>query len=327
MTSATLPPIGLESLSIRDFRGIDNLDLDFRRPDGRRNSLVVLAGPNGCGKTTVLEAALIAVGGYKLVVGPLGRRAVRKGAEDFEIRARVSDWIFEEGETFEVVYSARSEPPTPDPKRPHWYFSSWRAPSLVGSVNVTVGKPGRRPAKNDPNRLRNVKQQLTNAAAAQSFPGSGKPLLRNYSKWIARIDEAWATFYPGRSDGFFVDLVDLEEGGAGAFDVFYRSGKAPPLPVDDLSAGQLELFLFLAALALNDDRQGIIFIDEPELHLDPQWHAPILRALMRLQPSAQFIVATHSPAIYETAKSYERHFLVPEDDPRAAIWGGAVARP
>jgi ABC-type transport system involved in cytochrome c biogenesis ATPase subunit len=326
MAPATTPPIGLESLSIRDFRGIDCLDLDFTRPDGRRNSLVVLAGPNGCGKTSVLEAALIAVGGYKLAVGPLGRRAVRKGAEDFEIRARLRDWISED-ETIEIVHSSRSDPPRPDPRLPHWYFSSWRAPSLVGSVNVTVGKPGRRPAKNDPNRLRNVKQQLTNAAAAQSFPGSGKLLLRKYSEWIDRINEAWATFYPGRDYKFFVDLVDSDEGGVGAFDVFYNSGETPPLPVDDLSAGQLELFLFLAALILNDDRQGIVFIDEPELHLDPQWHAPILRALMRLQPNAQFIVATHSPTIYETAKSYERHFLVPQDDPRAAIWRGAVARP
>ncbi len=77
--------------------------------------------------------------------------------------------------------------------------------------------------------------------------------------------------------------------------------------------------MFLAALVLNDDREGIVFIDEPELHLDPQWHAPIVRALMQLQPQAQFIVATHSPEIYDAAMSYERHFLVAEDDPRAGM--------
>ena len=45
------PPIALTSLKIRDFRGIDQLDLDFRGPDGLPNSLVVLAGPNGSGKS------------------------------------------------------------------------------------------------------------------------------------------------------------------------------------------------------------------------------------------------------------------------------------
>ena len=59
------PSIALTELSIRDFRGIDKLDLVFRRPDGQPNSLVVLAGPNGSGKTAVLEAALIAAGGAK----------------------------------------------------------------------------------------------------------------------------------------------------------------------------------------------------------------------------------------------------------------------
>ena len=64
---------------------------------------------------------------------------------------------------------------------------------------------------------------------------------------------------------------------------------------------------------------------EPELHLDPQWHAPIVRVLMHLQPRAQFIVATHSPEIYDAAMSYERHFLVPEDDPHARAWPSVVA--
>jgi hypothetical protein len=51
-----------------------------------------------------------------------------------------------------------------------------------------------------------------------------------------------------------------------------------------------------------------------------------LRTLRRLQPRAQLIVATHSPEIYDAAASYERHYLVPEDDPRSWLWAkpGAV---
>jgi energy-coupling factor transporter ATP-binding protein EcfA2 len=326
MPTHSPPPIGLESLSIRDFRGTDRLDLDLRRPDGRPNSLVVLAGPNGCGKTTVLEAALIAVGGQKLAVGASGRRAVRKGTKDYEIRARlqVRGQMFDDDR--ELVATSSGLASAPEAWLPFWYFSSWRAPNFVGAVNVTVGKPGRRPAKTDPNRLLNVKQQLTNAAAAQSFPGAKQTQQQSYSKWINRINEAWATFYPGLDNEFSVGLIDTEDTGTGAFDVYYGRLGAPALPVDDLSAGQLELFLFLAALVLNDDREGIVLIDEPELHLDPQWHAPVVRALMCLQPKAQFIVATHSPTVYDAAMSYERHFIVPEDDPRATIWGQAGVR-
>lgn len=328
MPPSSAPPIAITSLSIRNFRGIRELDLDLRRPDGQPNSLVVLAGPNGCGKTAILEAALIALGGHKLAVGPVGRRAVRSGANAFELRAVLRETLSGETEKERIV---SSEAPLPERERrfPFWYFSSWRAPALVGAVNVTVGRPGRRPAKNDPNRLWNVKQLLANAAAMQHFQlhGARRPLFGgDYASWIGQINEAWTRFYPDQDGGFFVGLADSEDEGTGAFEVYYGVADQPALPVDDLSAGQLELFLFLAALVLNDDREGVVLIDEPELHLDPQWHAQVLRTLIRLQPRAQFLVATHSPQIYESAMSYERHFLVPTDDPRAAIWGQAAAR-
>jgi predicted ATPase len=322
-----MPPLALASLSIRDFRGIEKLDLDFRGPDGQPNSLVVLAGPNGSGKTAVLEAALIAAGGHNLAVGRWDKRAVRKGAVNYEISATFHDSSGPGSGEHPVVVTCSSRPRKS--QVPHWYFSSWRAPALIGAVNVTVHKPSHRPKtaeEADADRLPYVKQQLANAAAIQNFPGARGTSSPNYSALIERINKGWSRFYPGHGDRFEVGLVESDSNEGGAFDVRYLRDNAPPLSVDDLSAGQLELFLFLAALALNKDREGIVFIDEPELHLDPQWHAPIVRTLMSLQPRAQFIVATHSPAIFEAAMSYERHFLVPEDDPRARAWDRAEAR-
>ena len=84
--------IALASLSIQDFRGIESLELDFHGPDGNPNQLVVLAGPNGCGKTAVLEAGLLAASwseGSKLVTGPTGRRAIRYGSKLYRIRAQI----------------------------------------------------------------------------------------------------------------------------------------------------------------------------------------------------------------------------------------------
>ena len=43
----------------------------------------------------------------------------------------------------------------------------------------------------------------------------------------------------------------------------------------------------------------ILLIDEPELHLDPQWHRQVLKALKFLKPECQIIVATHSAEICE----------------------------
>ena len=318
------PPIALTSLSIRNFRGIESLDFDFRGPDGLPNQLVVLAGPNGCGKTAVLEAALLVVGGHALLTGERGKGAIRQGAKKYAIEAEVNraDGVAKIGCT------NRKEPPDLRPGIPHWYFSSWRAPRLVGPVDVTLGRPGRKAAKTDANRLKNIKEILVNGAAAESFRSPQYDLLQaaqrartnRYSSWIESINRSWSKFYPDQERKFLVDLVESDHEGFGSFDVYLTLGNSCRIGVDRLSSGQIEVFLFLAALVLNDDREGIVFIDEPELHLDPQWHAPIVRSLMRLQPRAQFIIATHSPAIYSAANSFERHFLVPEDDPRAELW-------
>lgn len=48
--------------------------------------------------------------------------------------------------------------------------------------------------------------------------------------------------------------------------------------------------------------QGIVLIDEIELHLHPQWQQFILVNLGKIFPNIQFIVTTHSPQILTTVK-------------------------
>lgn len=332
------PSIALTSLKIRDFRGVESLDLDFRGPDDEPNRLVVLGGPNGGGKTTVLEAGFLVLGGRKeLVDGPVGRDAIRRGAGFSSIEASVSGGAgcsWDERLYIEDSMDRSAKPSTAESVE---YFSSRRAVSLVGAVNPAVRGRRRRPPKGDRDRLYEVKQALVNAwtrelaerggsmGAAASKPPRNEPAAPSYSEIKEAVDKAWRTFHPDRRQSFDVGFAGGNGDDEGLFDVFLetRPGR-PPIPVDFLSAGQLELFLFLASLALAGDRPGIVFIDEPELHLDSQWHRAIVRTLLALRPKAQFIVATHSSEVYAEAKSYERHFLVPTDDPRVKAWAWAV---
>ncbi len=312
-----VPSLALTSLSIRDFRGIHELDLDFRGPDGNPNQLVVLAGPNGCGKTAVLEAGLLALGGSGVVTGPTGPGAIRRGAKKLLIHADV--WYLGQVKEAVVEEPGARYSPAFHQVSPAWHFSSWRTASLVGAVNPSIGGPEPILGDNDKNRLLNVKRILVNGACIERFR-DGQPPGGRHSEVIRVINDAWREFYPGRNDYFAVDIVRSSKAGDGAFNVFLCTEDGVHLEIDFLSSGQVELFLFISTLALNYGREGIVFIDEPELHLDPQWHRSILRCLMRLQRYVQFIVATHSPEIYDEAQFYERHFLVPEDDPRAHLW-------
>jgi predicted ATP-binding protein involved in virulence len=53
------------------------------------------------------------------------------------------------------------------------------------------------------------------------------------------------------------------------------------------------------------DFDGIVFIDELDLHLHPEWQAKIYESLKIILPNAQVFTSTHSPHIIQVAKPNE----------------------
>jgi hypothetical protein len=203
------------------------------------------------------------------------------------------------------------------------YFSSWRSPKLVGSVPVTAGRRGKRPANTEENRLWLVKQFLVNAKAHAFMSGPGQ--LEGISRFetsLKQLNEVWKAFHPGREQSFSVDPIS-DDPDAG-FDVFLVGTAGARIPLDSLSSGQLELFAFFGEFLRLKFDAGVLIIDEPELHLDPQWHTMMLRAIRRFLPRVQILVSTHSPDVYDSVYSFQRRLLLPPGDPRNVTW---AARP
>lgn len=60
--------------------------------------------------------------------------------------------------------------------------------------------------------------------------------------------------------------------------------------------------------------QGIVLIDEIELHLHPKWQQNIINSLRQTFPNIQFVVTTHSPQVLSTVdKTCVRMFLTDEN--------------
>ena len=53
------------------------------------------------------------------------------------------------------------------------------------------------------------------------------------------------------------------------------------------------------------DFDGIIMIDEIDIHLHPQWQAKLVTVLKETFPKAQIIATTHSPSVLQNAKAEE----------------------
>lgn len=93
---------------------------------------------------------------------------------------------------------------------------------------------------------------------------------------IVRNTEGFLQYLPLRcmSDGIRVSMTLVA-------DIAYRMAVLNPQLEDDIL----------------DKTDGVVIIDEVDLHLHPEWQQHILDDLMRLFPRVQFIVTTHAPAV------------------------------
>ena len=96
-------------------------------------------------------------------------------------------------------------------------------------------------------------------------------------------------------------------------ELMYERGQEV-LPVMSLSAGYQSLVWMVFDIAyrmavlnpfMKDDiakASGIVLVDEIDMHLHPKWQWNIINALRNVFPNVQFIAATHTPILFASAK-------------------------
>lgn len=84
---------------------------------------------------------------------------------------------------------------------------------------------------------------------------------------------------------------------------------------DMFSSGEREIVHFLLAMFALNVRDGLVLVDEPELHLHPRWQRIFLGLFRDVSAdrNSQFIVTTHSPVFVtpETIDSVTRIYRIP----------------
>ncbi|MCB1189660.1 MAG: AAA family ATPase [Leptospiraceae bacterium] len=80
------------------------------------------------------------------------------------------------------------------------------------------------------------------------------------------------------------------------------------LLIGDIARKMIQLNPHLGERVL-EETEGIVMIDELDLHLHPKWQRKIVRDLKRTFPKIQFFTTTHSPQIVSSVKSSFLFFL------------------
>ena len=308
--------IRVEIQGFRKFR--EPLLLNLLSPAGEPLDYLVLAGPNGCGKTTVLEAILLALGREELMVRDLeARDRPTSPRVRLEPGARITVVVRHGSGSgdMELVRTA-NEPVSPHVQRIQQdlaveYISSRRLPALVSPVQDSI--KGRPPDDTEANRIWRLKHRIRQQQGRR-VPGYRGPEPRD-QEWMARLNDFWRAF---RDDGthLVMSLVDPDDLDANEWDLLLYQGERRVCSVDALSSGEQEIIALVAPF-ITEPFDGLLLFDEPELHLHPQWQGRVLRALRAVLPGAQVIVATHADDPWDDAMSWERRLLVDADDPRA----------
>ena len=96
--------------------------------------------------------------------------------------------------------------------------------------------------------------------------------------------------------------------------IFRLKENGKEILIEDLSAGEKQIFFRGGSLLQNIKDNTIVLIDEPEISLHPEWQQKILDFYKNINNDNQFIFATHSPQIVSCCKREEIIVLIKEQD-------------
>ncbi len=316
-------PILLERMWIRNFKNISDIDLLFTEESQLEGNWSCIAGINGAGKTTVLQAISIILMGERLVT-ELGRERLRrflrrhKGAtHKAEIEA-----VVRQGNRRCRLYLPLDENGVDNSKLLshkdyHLMSTVWK---LLGDQLVVSYGASRSLSDSLDNRYSNVSR------AVQRHMTLFDPLsqIANVEAVIGEKSEISVKVVRVLSNLIRETLSDKS---IGLLPVIRDSGitfkqRTASVQAIDLPDGYKSTLAWFADMCSTwisatvpsgrkgDDPRaitGIVLVDEIGLHFHPSLERSIISMLRRVLPNVQFIVTTHSPLVLS---SFDRSEII-----------------
>lgn len=286
-------------ISISGVNGIENLDVSFDK------SMNIVCGPNGIGKTTILEsvAHCFAIGETNILKRHLKSPLARIQGQ-VEHQNTCSDVVFEFSQ-FDPNQRANISG-RQDFSR---YLISLKtnrtfAYAALNSINRDSEKPEHALWEESKNGINygDVKNWFVNRYLYSAHPGAlSNEQIENLDLAKTCFSLLNPEFYFSRVNASSNEIMVNTPGG----EIYYEylsSGFKSCLSILFGIIKEIE-FRFSSPPISAKSFNGVVLIDEIELHLHPEWQYKIARVLTEVFPDAQFIVTTHSPHVIQSAET------------------------
>lgn len=213
--------------------------------------------------------------------------------------------------------------------QPDWFVAGYGPSRMLPS-------PAKPPRQSDP-ILDRVRPLFGDGLIGSGFIDLlGEELGRSFAKVLQSVFVAGGllphvTALELRGRGGIRSSKDLVEAQRFEMDVFGADGDRIRVPAAWLSQGYRSLIAWVADFVGHilleageaveaADMEGVVLVDEIDLHLHPTWQVRLVPALRKVFPKLQFIATTHSPMILPALAADEVYVLSQDDE------GSVVAR-
>ncbi len=277
----------IQSIKIEQYKILKDLELTFQAPKNGENVLNVVAGVNGCGKTSLLHSLF--------------------RPHDFSLKDNLKCCVFsstnEKINNLSQYFSAKpKEKIILIPAQLDFNYKTIHQLQQNNGLSIKVGG----------NLLGNAEFYIREYVIAQERQSHKADPQARAADAVAQFNQHF------QGADLLTKLHDVRHH-EGFNRPMFKNINGDLLSIEQLSDGEKQLYARAVALMIHNPEDSIILIDEPELALHPRWQQEILNIYQRIGKNNQFIIATHSPYIIANTPAEHLILLAKENNKIVAI--------